>query len=128
LLKLRVPKKEINDLEGLKLCAYLCQLASIARSEGRGLISDADSVIKKWDKDTRLDFYKPLFALNGLRIIDAHGSPSVGDPTAQTENLKVFGVDPNQFKTSGGLALDRVYDEIGKSLQDVTSLLQSVQL
>lgn len=127
LVKLRVPKKEINEAESVKLCAYLCQLATIAKSEGWGLISDAELIIKKWDKDTKLDFYRPLFALNVLRTIDAHGSPSVGDPTAQATNLEVFGIDPNQFKAAGGLALDRVYDELINSFREMTLLLKSVQ-
>jgi len=82
--------------------------------------------VKKWDKDTRLDFYNPLFALNGLRMADAHASSSVGDPKAQEPNLKAFGIDPDQFKNGWGMALDRVYDVVAKSLRDVTSLLQSV--
>jgi hypothetical protein len=128
LLKLQVPKDTVKTLEGLKLCAFLCQLATIAKNEGWALIGDADLVIKKWDSDTRLDFYKPLFALNGLRMADAHASSSVRDPKAQALNLKAFGIDPDKFKTGWGLALDRVYDEIARSLQDVTTLLQSVQL
>jgi hypothetical protein len=128
LVRLGVPKIEINQAESVKLCAYLCQLATIAKNEGWGLISDAELVIKGWDKDTKFDFYKPFFALNVLRTIDAHGSPSVGDPMAQSANLEVFGIDPNQFKAAGGLALDRVYDSLIKSLSDVTLLLKSVQL
>ena len=85
-------------------------------------------MIAKWEKDTKLDFYSSLFALNVLRTVDAHGSPAVGDPMAQSKNLEVFGIDPNQFKASGGLALDRVYDELIQSLLDVVLLLKSVEL
>ena len=53
---------------------------------------------------------------------------SVGDPTMQASNLKVFDIEPDKFKTGWGLALDRVYDEVAKSLQAATMLLQSVQL
>jgi hypothetical protein len=126
LLRLGVPKDQIKE-EGIKLSAFLCQLATIAKKEHWGLIGDAAEVVKNWDKDARLDFYKPIFALNGLRLAAAHAL-SVGDPTAQASNLKVFNIEPNKFKTGWGLALDRVYDEVAKSLQDATALLQSVQL
>ena len=126
LRRLSIPKDQIKE-EGLKLSAFLCQLATIAKKEHWGLIGDAEEVVKNWDKDARLDFYKPIFALNGLRLADAHAL-SVGDPTAQASNLKVFDIEPDKFKTGWGLALDRVYDEIAKSLQDATTLLQSVQL
>ena len=53
---------------------------------------------------------------------------SAGDLKAQASKLKTFGIDPDKFKFGWGLALDRVYDEIAKSLQDATKLLQSVQL
>ena len=65
--------------------------------------------------------------LNILCTIDAHGSPSVGDPTAQAMNLGVFGIDPNQFKAAGGLALDRVYDELINSFREMALQLKSVQ-
>ncbi len=126
LRSLGIPKDQINE-EGLKLSAFLCQLATIARKEDWGLIGDAKEVVKNWDKDARLDFYKPLFALNGLRLADAHAI-SVGDPMAQASNLKTFDIEPDKFKTGWGLALDRVYDEIAKSLRDATTLLQSVRL
>jgi hypothetical protein len=127
LMKLQVPKKEISDLEALKLCAYLCQLATIAKDEDWGLFTDAGLVIKKWDKEKKFNFYKPLFALNVLRTIDAHGSPSIGDPGAQSKQLEVFGIDPAHFKSAGGIALDRVYDELIGSLRSVTSLLLSIR-
>ena len=113
--------------KGSKLSAFLCQLATIAKNEHWNLIHDAEEVVKNWDKDTRIDFYKPLFALNSLRLSDAHVL-SVGDPTAQGSNLKVFDIEPDKYKTGWGLALDRVYDEIAKSLQDATTLLKAVLL
>jgi hypothetical protein len=78
---------------------------------------------KHWDKDARLDFYRPLFALNGLRLADAHGL-SIG-ATARASNLKVFDIEPDKFKTGWGLALDRVYDQIANSLQDAMALVHS---
>jgi hypothetical protein len=110
LVKLQVPRKEVKSTEGIKLLAYLCQLATIAKHEGWGLIGDAELVAGKWNKDTRLDFLKPLFGLNGLRNIDIHASSFIADPTAQSAQLKDFGIDPGQVKTEGGLALDRAYD------------------
>jgi hypothetical protein len=127
LRRLGVPKDQIKDLEGIKLSAYLCQLATIANKEQWSLIGDAEEIAKNWDKDVRLDFYKPIFALNGLRLADAHAI-SVGDPAGQASNLKVFDIESDKFKAGWGLALDRVYDDVAKSLQDATTLLQSVRL
>jgi hypothetical protein len=42
--------------------------------------------------------------------------------------LEVFGIDPNDFKNTGGIALDRVYDELISSLRSVTSLVLSARL
>ena len=122
---LGIPKDQIKE-EGLKLSAFLCQLATIAKKEHWSLTHDAEEVVKNWDKDARLDFYKPLFALNGLRLADAHAL-SVDNPTAQVSNLKAFDIEPDKFKIGWGLALDRVYDEIAKSLQAATTLLQIIQ-
>jgi len=127
LVRLNVPRKEINDGEALKLCAYLCQLATIAKDEDWGLFADAQLIIKKWDKEKKLDFYKPFFALNVLRTIDAHRSPTVGDPVAQTKQLEAFGIDPNVFKNGGGIALDRVYDNLIEALRSVATLLLSIR-
>jgi hypothetical protein len=101
LRKLGIPKDQIKE-EGLKLSAFLCQLATIAKKEHWGLIGDAEEVVKNWDQDARLDFYKPIFALNGLRLADAHAM-SVGNPTAQASNLKVFDIESDKFKTAGDL-------------------------
>lgn len=124
---LGIPKDQIKEQEGLKLSAFLCQLSTIAKKEHWSLVGDAEEIVKNWDKDVRLDFYNGLFALNGLRLADAHAM-SVGDPTAQAANLKVFDIESDRFKTGWGLALDRVYDEVAKSLENATTLLQSVQL
>jgi hypothetical protein len=88
--------------EGLKLSAFLCQLATIGKKEYWSLIDDSQEIVKNWNKDLRLDFYKPLFALHALRLADAHGV-SVGDPTAQASNLKVFNIEPHNLKPAGDL-------------------------
>jgi hypothetical protein len=49
------------------------------------------------------------------------------DPVAQSKQLEVFGIDPTHFKSAGGGALDRVYDELIGSLRSVTSLLLSIR-
>lgn len=63
LRSLCIPKDQIK-VEGLKLSAFLCQLATIAKKDDWRLIGDAEEVVKNWDKDARLDFYEPLFALS----------------------------------------------------------------
>jgi hypothetical protein len=126
LMKIGLTKNQIKEVEGLKASAYVCQLAAVAQNDGWSLLGDSEVVLKKWDKESRLTCYNSLFALNGLRMADAHASSSVGDPQRQESALKTLGIDSRQCNNGWGLALDRVYDQVAKSLEDAASLLQSV--
>jgi hypothetical protein len=122
---LGLSKDQADKHKGLKLSAFLCQFAEIARQEGWNLISDSALIAKRWDKDGRLDCYRPLFALYGLRQADAHTASS-SEAQSQASNLSVFGIDPDKFKSGWGKALDLVYDSIAESLREAAKLLQSV--
>jgi hypothetical protein len=122
---LGVTKTEVDQHQGLKLSAFLCQFAAIAQTEQWNLTTDSALISAQWNKAAKLDCFGPLFALNGLRQADAHVSSS-SDAKAQASNLKAFGIDPDKFKGGWGWALDIVFDSIAKALQDTASLLRSV--
>jgi hypothetical protein len=108
----------------LRLSALLCQFAAIAESEQWNLVSDRQLIASCWDKDVRLDPFKPLFALY-LRQADAHTSSSM-EAKGQASNLQMFGIDPDKFKGGWGKALDIVYDSTAQSLRDAAKLLRFV--
>jgi hypothetical protein len=127
LRSLGVSKSDVDQHQSLKLTAFLCQLATIAHEQHWGLVTDSALILAQWDKNNLLDYYKPLFALNVLRQVDAHTSSSL-DPKNQAAQLAAFGIDPDNYKAGWGLALDLVYDTMTESLRRATALLQSVQL
>lgn len=124
---LGVSKSEVDQHQSLKLTAFLCQLATIAHEQHWGLVTDSALVLVQWDKNTLLDYYKPLFDLNVLRQADAHTSSSI-DPKNQAAQLAAFGIDPDNYKAGWGLALELVYDTMTESLRRATELLRSAQL
>lgn len=124
---LGVSKSDVDQHQSLKLSAFLCQLATIAREQHWGLVTDSALILAQWDKNKILDYYKPLFALNVLRQADAHTSSSL-DPKNQSAQLATFGIDPDNYKAGWGLALDLVYDTMTESLRQATKLLQSIEL
>lgn len=127
LRRLGVSKSDVDQHQSLKLSALLCQLATIAREQHWGLVTDSALILAQWDKKKILDYYKPLFALNVLRQADAHTSSSF-DPKNQAVQLAAFGINPDKYKAGWGLALDLVYDTMAESLRLATDLLQSVEL
>jgi hypothetical protein len=127
LRKLGISKSEVDQHQSLKLSAFLCQFATIARDEHWTLISDSALIAARWDKNVLLDYYKPLFALNVLRQADAHTSSSM-DPRNQLTSVTVFGIDSDRYKSGWGTALDIVYDRLAESLRRAADLLQSVDL
>jgi hypothetical protein len=124
---LGVSKSDVDQHQSLKLSAFLCQLATIAHEQHWSLVTDSTLILGQWDKNSFLDYYKPLFALNVLRQADAHTSSSL-DPKNQAAQLAAFGIDPDKYKAGWGLALDLIYDTATESLRRATELLQSVRL
>jgi hypothetical protein len=59
MVALGISKNEANQHQGLKLSAFLCQFAAIAKSEQWNLISDRQLIASRWDKDVRLDLFSP---------------------------------------------------------------------
>jgi hypothetical protein len=124
---LGIDRKIADSLGTLKLCAAVCQLATIAQTEGYGLTAETAQIAAKWDKDKRLPCFAPLFAIYSLRQADAHTS-SATIPAGQIENLKAFSIDAARYHSGWGEALDLVYDSVANSLEEAAELIYSTRL
>jgi hypothetical protein len=123
LIELGVKKDAIAEFKALKLLAAICQLATISNEGGFNLVSDRAQVSASWNPARIVPDLQPLFALNGLRIVEAHKLSSSA-PEKVSDSLGVFGIDENQCRAGWGTALDLVYDRTASSLEQVKGLLQ----
>lgn len=123
IVKLGIQKEYIKDLEGLKLLGTISQLAVIGVGDGLNLISDHRQISDKWNSKTILPDLQPLFALFGLRVMDAHNSSAI--PKDISKYLEVFGMDKAQCHSGWGLALDRLYDIVTSSLSNIHKLVEA---
>src|SRR5882724_6975206 len=118
-VKLGLEKQKVSSFESLKLLSTICQLAKLAGEQGLNLIDDSPQAAAQWDATATIDELKPLFALYGLRIASAHNLLNEDVRKA----LDVFDIDDGACHNGWGLALDRVYDDVIKSLQSLNKLI-----
>jgi hypothetical protein len=110
----------IAKLESLRLASTVGQLAQIAIDQGLNLLQDSSHFVDAWDPDVKLNEFRALFSLNGLRIAAAH---NVMDRQVE-EALNAFGIDKATCHNGWGLALDRVYDEVIMALRSASQLIR----
>jgi hypothetical protein len=122
-IELGVKKEAIAAFKGLKLLAAICQLATTSNKGGFNLVSDRAQVSASWDAARIVPELQPLFALNGLRTVEAH-KLSTSAPAKVSDALGAFGIDENQCRAGWGTALDLVYDRTASSLEQVNKLIQ----
>lgn len=123
-LHLGVPKDQIKDFGSLKLLACICQLASIAKEQGHRLPEDADAVVPQWNPMTELQALRMVFALNGLRVSQAH-TPSSKRETKIATAAAIFGIDVSAMTSGWGYAIDALYDRLCEDLEAIAQLIQS---
>jgi len=123
LIELGVKKEAIAEFKALKLLAAICQLATISNESGFNLVSDRAQVSASWNPARIVPDLQPLFALNGLRTVEAH-KLSTSTPEKVSDSLGVFGIDENQCRAGWGTALDLIYDRTASSLEHVNKLVQ----
>lgn len=124
-IELGVKKEAIAEFKGLKLLAAICQLATISNEGGFNLVSDRAHISASWNPARIVPEFQPLFALNGLRTVEAH-KLSTSTPAKVSDALEAFGIDENQCRAGWGTALDLVYDRTNSSLEQVNKLIQAV--
>ncbi|MBK7956290.1 MAG: hypothetical protein IPK02_21390 [Candidatus Accumulibacter sp.] len=123
-LKLGVPKEAIKDFQSLKLLACLCQLANIAREEGFHLLQDASLVVPKWQRTLELPSLVSLFAVQGLRIAQAHTPGSNRDASIASAASRL-GIDVAAMAGGWGYAVDTMYDCLARDLEMTDHLLSA---
>jgi hypothetical protein len=124
-LSLGVPKKKIKDFGSLKLLACLCRLAEISRERGFYLPEDAKAVAKQWNPNANVAPLNSVFALNVLRICQAH-TPSAEQDKKIATACAVFGIDVTSTHGGWGYAIDKLYDTLSRDLSELSKLLRSV--
>lgn len=117
LIGLGVDSAHIRDLGSLKLLCRLVDLAQLARTSALDLVADRTAVVARFAAPADPSPCRRLFALNGIRQLDAHRAGA-----SFTENLKqglrAFGVDPASTAAGFGRAIDVIYDELGIELNE----------
>lgn len=123
-LKLGVPKEAVKDFKSLKLLACLCQLANIAHEEGFHLLRDASLVVPKWQHTLELQSLVSLFAVQGLRVAQAHTPGSNRDASIASAASRL-GIDVAAMAGGWGCAVDAMYDRLKSDLEMTDRLLSA---
>ncbi len=110
----------IAKLESLRLASTVGQLAHIAVGQGLNLLQDSPHFVDTWEPDVKLNEFRALFALNGLRVAAAHNLIN----QQVEEALNAVGIDKATCHNGWGLALDRVYDEVIMGLRSASQLIR----
>ncbi|MEE9442531.1 MAG: hypothetical protein V3V99_07675 [candidate division Zixibacteria bacterium] len=125
IIHLGVESDIIKKFRSLKLLAILIELAIIANDTGLNLIKNSEEIVKRWieisDKLKDDEFIPSpinvLYVLYEVRIEKAHSSNNIDNL------LKSLDVDKASLTTGWGLLMDRFYDEIADSLEEMNHLL-----
>lgn len=121
-VRLGLKRDNVRLFGAVKLLGTVSQLATLAKESGLDLISDAALISRNWDTTRKVPALERLFALNGLRTMDAHiVSRSAQEKRAAT--LGAFGIDEDAQRSGWGRALDEVYDQTTSSLMELGNLL-----
>jgi hypothetical protein len=115
-----VPLKQLEKFKQVKLLATICQFAVLAKENEKSLSNDTRKLKKVWDINMQVPAMAPLFALIDLRNVAGHKLV----PKNLDAKLKVFCIDPQTTVVGWGKALDRVYDLLIESINEVTRLIR----
>lgn len=122
LIQLGISKDQIKEFGALKLVACICQLSSIAIDQGYTLEEDADLVVSKLDTKIELAVLRTIFALNGLRISQAH-TPSSEREAKIAKDARLFDIDVTGMASGWGYAIDKLYDKLAEDLYGISQLI-----
>ncbi|MBL8230558.1 MAG: hypothetical protein JNL98_18855 [Bryobacterales bacterium] len=118
-----IPREKTKDFRSLKLLEVICQVAEISIDTGLDLTGNRADVASRWDAASRVEALKALFALNGLRQLDAHRGGRDFELKLR-DSLSTFEIDPASTVARWGKALDTVYDKLQESLEAISCLLR----
>ena len=115
--------KVLGDVGALRYLGTLCQLAVIAIEHGLHLVTDFAAIKARWDKDVRLPSLAPIFAVQKLRISYGHHAGEAG-AAEFAAGARALRINPAEMAGGWGLAMDAVYDQVIRSMDDITALLR----
>lgn len=120
-------EKDIDEYRSLKLLGVLIQFIEVATESGLDFFEDQESIIERCDFSKKVVSLGSLFALNELRLVDAH---KLGMGTSKTVNTatEVFGMNRKEMMSGWGLALDEIYDQVEESISQIVSKIQKVNV
>ncbi|MCH7649987.1 MAG: hypothetical protein IIA63_02385 [Nitrospinae bacterium] len=120
-------EKDIDKYRSLKLLGVLTQFIEVATESGLNFFEDQESIIERCDFSKKVVSLGSSFALNELRLVDAH---KLGMGTSKTVDtaLEVFGMNRKEMMSGWGLALDKIYDQVEESIRQIVSKIQKVNV
>jgi len=121
LIQLGLGKDKIKDFGALKLLATLCQLATVAASNGHAFPSDADSAVRLWTPELHIAALDRVFALQSLRVCASHVPGAEQDKKIAISAAR-FGIDVAAAPTGWGYAIDALYDGLAKDLDAIADM------
>ncbi|QLE85419.1 hypothetical protein FLM48_10220 [Shewanella sp. Scap07] len=118
LLALGAKKKDINEIQGIRLFQALCNVLEDhnGKSESHELLHKAASDINIKNRNIKI---APLFINNDLRNAEAH--ESIGK---SLEHLEKLGFDISSVSEGYGYALDYILDSVTNALIDLNTSIQ----
>lgn len=125
-IQLGIPKEQIKNIASLKLLAYICQFAMIAKEQGFSLPEDSDAIVPLWNSQKELPKLRSIFALNGLRVCQAH-APNTGRDTKIASAVETFGIDVTTTVSGWGYAIDTLYDRLADDLSEIALLIEDIE-
>ncbi|MCH7662937.1 MAG: hypothetical protein IH859_03595 [Chloroflexi bacterium] len=121
LVSIGVPENEIKKFRSLRLLKLLIQYLIVAFETGLNFFSDGKEISKRISTNPPDTPTAVFFALNDLRTAQSHkGGPKKNKKVMAA--LLELGIDEASLADGWGKALDRTYDEITASLEDLTSV------
>ncbi|NIM13020.1 MAG: hypothetical protein GTO45_12910 [Candidatus Aminicenantes bacterium] len=128
LIKMNIDNRSIERLRGLKLLDMFNQYGSIVEDTGLEFISNKEEIekrrLEKVSRSRPGEHLKTplelLFALNDLRNAASHRKEDVDSL------LDKAGIKKASLKAGWGYELDRLYDRLGDSLEDVSRILSAL--
>jgi hypothetical protein len=93
--------------------------------QGFHLPEDAKVAGKQWKPNANMAPLNSIFALNVLRVCQAH-TPGAEQDKKIADAAAVFGIDVASTRGGWGYAIDRLYDTLSRDLSDLANVLRSV--
>ncbi len=123
LTQIGLENSQLSGFRSLKLLATLLQLCEVSLETGLDIAGQRAEIVDRWDQNVQLEYLRPLFALVDLRNVAGHNLGTQEDEKIAAA-LEVFGLQEDSMSAGWGLALDRVYDRMIETLDEIAARLR----